>query len=191
MSYNPSKTWFTSDNHHRHTNILKYSNRPFTDMDDMERALIENWNRVVKPDDTVFNLGDFAFCKFNKIEEILRQLNGEHHFILGNHDQEIFKNKQYLLDEGLVKSISSYREIYVGNQFINLFHYGCRVWNKSHHGAWLLYGHSHGTLPPQGKSVDVGMDADFILNGERPYRPYSFYEVKDFMDKQSFVKVDD
>ena len=80
-------------------------------------------------------------------------------------------------------SIEPYREIKVGEQMICLFHYGCRVWNKAHYGSWMLYGHSHGSLPPYGKSVDVGVDAKFIHN---EYRPTHFEEIQLFMERQSY-----
>jgi calcineurin-like phosphoesterase family protein len=62
-----------------------------------------------------------------------------------------------------------------------------RVWNKSHHNSWHLYGHSHGSLPPHGKSVDVGVDCKEITS---EYRPLSFKEIKKYMDKRVGEKVD-
>lgn len=183
MKFNPQKTWFGSDAHYFHRNILKYSNRPFDSVEEMNEALINNHNAVVKPDDTYFHLGDFSFSGIENTLNILRRLNGKKYFILGNHDQVLQKNRKRIFDEGLLEELRDYKEIYVGNQFICLFHYGCRVWNKSHRNAWLLHGHSHGSMLPFGKSVDVGTDAPFVL-GYCPYRPYSFYEIKDFMDKQ-------
>lgn len=184
-----AQTHFVSDAHYFHKNVIKYSNRPFVSVEDMNQQMIERWNKQVKPDDTVYHLGDFAFAKIEQIEFILSQLNGTKHFINGNHDKEIKKNRSRLIDSGLVTSIKDYEEIYVNNQFIVLFHYGCRVWNKSHHGSWLCYGHSHSSLPPFGKSVDVGVDSTWIT-GKAEYRPFSFYEIKEFMDKQVSEKID-
>lgn len=189
-NYKGNEVHFTSDLHVFHKNILKYSNRPFSTVEEMNKALINNWNSVVKPTDHVFHLGDFAFCRIGEIKNILLQLNGYKHFILGNHDQEIIDNKESLINEGFLDEIEYYKEITVDNQKIVLFHYGCRVWNKSHYGSWLLYGHSHSTLPPFNKSVDVGVDANFILNGKTEYRPYSFYEIKDFMKNRKMEAVD-
>ena len=52
--------WFTSDLHFNHLNILKYEpkSRPFENVAEMNEALIKNWNDRVKPEDTVFVLGD-------------------------------------------------------------------------------------------------------------------------------------
>lgn len=172
---------FISDTHFSHKNIIKYSSRPYEDTYAMNKAMTEAWNAVVAPDDTVYHLGDFAFAKIETIEKILENLNGNIHFVHGNHDKEILKNKERLLDYGLFKSITPYQEIHYKNQFIVMCHYGMRVWNKSHHGSWMLYGHSHGSLPPFGKSVDVGVDAKFVTND---YRPISFDEIKSFMDNR-------
>jgi calcineurin-like phosphoesterase family protein len=155
----------------------------------MTEKMIKLWNKQVAPDDTVYSLGDWAFGQIEKSEELIPRLNGRLTMITGNHDKEIKKNRRRLLDAGLVDHIYGEHELYVNNQFICLYHYGCRVWNKSHHGAWQLFGHSHGSLPPYGKSVDVGVDAPFIT-GKAEYRPFSFYEIKQFMDKQVTEKVD-
>lgn len=172
---------FISDTHFSHKNIIKYSSRPYENTHYMNKSMTDLWNSVVDPNDTVYHLGDFAFARIDVIESILEKLNGNIHFIHGNHDKEILKNKESLLNSGLLKSISPYQEIYYNNQFIVMCHYGMRVWNKSHHGSWMLYGHSHGGLPPFGKSVDVGVDAKFITND---YRPISFLELKEYMDSR-------
>ena len=81
-----NKIWFTSDSHYDHTNIIEYCDRPFVNTDAMNKALINNWNSVVKKGHTVFHLGDFAICGKDKIIEVGKQLNGEKILILGNHD---------------------------------------------------------------------------------------------------------
>ena len=55
------KYWFTADTHLGHQNIIKYCNRPFKTLDEMDTAIIRNWNERVDPDDTVLVLGDFCF----------------------------------------------------------------------------------------------------------------------------------
>jgi calcineurin-like phosphoesterase family protein len=184
-----SNIFFVSDSHYFHTNIIKYSNRPFVDVEDMNEQMIKNWNAVVKPGDTVYNLGDFSFGKIENTVKILKRLNGNHNYIFGNHCKELIRNKEILLSDGYFKSMDYYKQIRVGGQHINLFHFGCRVWDRSHHGSWLLFGHSHGILTPHGKSVDVGVDAPFVT-GKPEYRPISFEEVKRFMDKQEVTYVD-
>lgn len=203
-------TWFVSDTHFGHKNIIKYSNRPFNSVEEMDALMIQNWNKLVKPNDTVYHLGDFAFGKFEFVRDVIRELNGKKHLILGNHDKIIREYTSILAGAmSLLEGVCEYREVNVPGTLIVLAHYGHRVWNKSHRGSIHLYGHSHGTLPPLGKSVDVGVDAPFVINRypsglcpndtdrggiyhRKPedYRPVSLDEVMAFMQTRTFTAVD-
>lgn len=182
-----SNLFFTSDTHWGHANSIKYCNRPFTNVDEMNERLIEGWNGVVGKNDTVWSLGDFAFMPFDKTLEVLRRLNGKHHMILGNHCQKIAANRKMLIADGYVSEIRDYKELSYDRQKIVLFHYPQRSWNGSHYGSWQLHGHVHGTMAPYGRSVDVGVDSAHVL-GYAPYRPLSFEEIREFMDKQEILK---
>lgn len=80
--------WVTSDTHFGHKNILKYTDRPFTDVDHMNESLLENWNSVVKDGDIVYHLGDVYFNKNRPDywEDFFSRLNGRKRLLLGNHD---------------------------------------------------------------------------------------------------------
>lgn len=80
------RIWFIGDTHLNHRNIIKYCARPFDNIEQMNEKLISNWNKVVKRDDRVFMLGDFALCGKDKIVEFGQQLNGRKILIMGNHD---------------------------------------------------------------------------------------------------------
>lgn len=171
------KYYFTSDTHYGHKNIIRYSNRPFNDVPEMDTKMIENWNSVVKPEDTVFHLGDFAFAEEDRIDWIVSQLNGQKFLIYGNHDKAIKKSKKIQSRFGWCKD---YYELYVedaevsgGKQLIVLCHYAMVVWNKSHRGSWMLHGHSHGNLkyPFIGRIMDAGVDP-------QGYFPISYDQVK-------------
>jgi|GEM_PF-5334714 calcineurin-like phosphoesterase family protein len=92
--------------------------------------------------------------------------------------------------EGLEESVrefsKDYDELYIDNQFVVLFHYPMRQWNKCHHGSIACFGHVHNGLEPYGKSVDVGVDSTWVT-GKAEYRPFSFQEIKRFMDKQPII----
>jgi calcineurin-like phosphoesterase family protein len=180
------KYHFTSDIHFYHKNIIKFCNRPFASVEEMNVTLINNWNKVVMPEDIVWQLGDFSFANIEKTESVLRQLNGQKYAVLGNHDKEIIRNRGRLLDAGLFKEIVSYKELNIEGIQVNLFHYAGRTWNKSHHGAWQIFGHTHNDLEPYGRSVDVGVDSTYIT-GKAEYRPFCFEEIKRFMDKQPII----
>lgn len=190
-NYKGNEVHFTSDTHWWHKNIIKYSNRPFKDVFEMNKALIDNWNARVKPTDHVFHLGDFGFTKIGEIKNILLSLNGKKHLILGNHDEEIEKYSDDLLNGHFVEEIVNYKEICVDNTIIVMFHYPMQEWNKGHRGSFALHGHCHGNVKPLGKQVDVGVDAKFILNGKTEYRPYGFYEISDFMKTREMIKHHD
>jgi calcineurin-like phosphoesterase family protein len=72
-----------SDQHFGHNNVIKYCNRPFVDTYAMELAMIDSWNEVVTWSDTVYVLGDFAFCSSSHAQEILSKLTGSKVFVWG------------------------------------------------------------------------------------------------------------
>ena len=78
--------WFTSDLHFGHRNIIKYCNRLWNTVEEMDEALIHNWNSVVGKNDIGVDLGDFAFASNQRWRELVSRLNGKHYLILGNHD---------------------------------------------------------------------------------------------------------
>lgn len=84
-------TWFTSDPHYWHANVIKYCNRPFKDVGQMNETLLNGYNSLVSPEDTVYFLGDILFPKGHETKAgkhpILDSLNGKKHLILGNHDR--------------------------------------------------------------------------------------------------------
>ena len=145
-------TWFTSDTHFGHANIIKYSNRPFTSVKEMDEAMIANWNALVKPSDIVWHLGDFAFSKdLDQMVQLFGRLNGVKCLIRGNHDHSTTRRLGWY-------EINSLTTINLGTTPVVLCHYALRVWDRSHRGAIHLYGHTHGTLPGDNQSIDVGVD---------------------------------
>jgi calcineurin-like phosphoesterase family protein len=144
--------WFTADPHFEHEKIIKYCNRPFHSIGEMNAVLIANWNCVVKPLDTVWILGDFALKHFMHYFE---QLNGYKYFIQGDHDDIPKILGGELLH--IMKDVPGHEDD--KNFSITLCHWAMRSWQRSHYGTWHLYGHHHGALPPYGLSFDVGVDA--------------------------------
>ena len=174
--------YFGSDWHLDHANVIKFDKRPFDNIEEMNTAIIKNYNSIVKPEDTFYFLGDFSFAKKKeRIEYQLSQLKGNKFFIKGNHDHrdviEMYKKYGTYL--------GGMSEIKVNGQTIVLNHYAMRVWNKSHHGSYHLYGHSHGSLPedPHSLSFDVGVNCN-------NYMPISFEEVERRMKSKNYLPVD-
>lgn len=185
-THNTNK-WFTSDLHFFHNAILGFCNRPWASVEEMNEGLIERWNRVVKPQDDVWSLGDFSFGKIDQTIEIMKRLNGNIRLVHGNHDQQMRNHASSLLKEGLIKEHHEYKEIKISNKTICLFHYRIMGHNKCHYGSWHLHGHHHSKLPPYGKSVDVGIDSQWILP-EIPYRPFHYEEIKAVLDQQPILE---
>ena len=86
--------YFTSDLHLGHENVIKLCNRPFDSIEEMDAALIRNWNRKVTNGDTVYVLGDLIYKSKKPPEEYLRQLKGKKHLIVGNHDRSWYSKCQ-------------------------------------------------------------------------------------------------
>jgi len=144
--------WFTSDTHYSHANIIRFCKRPFEDVEAMNEALIANHNECVKPGDTVYHLGDFAWTNH---ASVFYRLNGNKLLLLGNHDWKRLRELKKL-PWGWIKDVYNLR---VAGTKIWLNHFAQRAWPAGHHGAIHLYGHSHGSLPDFGRSTDVGVDA--------------------------------
>jgi calcineurin-like phosphoesterase family protein len=154
-------TFLTADPHFGHENIIRYCNRPFAHVAEMNRSLIERWNSRVHKRDTVKVLGDFC-CHLSDKDalEIFNALNGSKELIIGNHDLDR-KGKviQSVARLPWAKPPTHYGEIKHDGHRIVLSHYAALTWNGSHHGSFMAFGHSHATLPSLPGSIDVGVDA--------------------------------
>lgn len=83
-----SNIWFISDTHFFHDNIIKYGNRPFKYSEEMNEAMIDNWNEVVKDNDHVWHLGDVCMGQSSGAHNaLLRRLKGKKRLVVGNHDK--------------------------------------------------------------------------------------------------------
>jgi calcineurin-like phosphoesterase family protein len=181
--------WFTADTHFGHANIIRYCNRPFPTVEAMNDALIDRINALVKRDDTLYHLGDFAFRTANPAAFRERICCKAIHLIMGNHDPH---SEDGIVDPVFASLFASVRELrrirlpIAGmRRPVILCHYAMRVWDASHHGAWHLFGHSHGTLPddPHARSWDVGVD-------NNNYEPVSVERLEAIMAKKLFRPVD-
>lgn len=79
--------WICSDHHWGHAKIIGYCNRPFSSVEDMDEAMINNWNNVVGKNDTVYHLGDIFLTSIEREEYVSSLLNGYKVLIRGNHDK--------------------------------------------------------------------------------------------------------
>ncbi len=156
--------YFTADLHFYHDKIIKHTNRPFIDADEMNRALVRNWNRLVSPRDEVYILGDVTMKGPALAMEILRQLCGRKYLIRGNHDH--FVNREEF-DASVFEWVRDYYELSWQNQKFVLFHYPIGEWNGFFRGSIHLHGHQHNhedynfrNLEAGLRRFDVGVDAN-------------------------------
>lgn len=145
--FNKDKLWFTADTHFFHENIIKYCNRPFKNVQEMNEQLILNWNNLVQYDDDVIIAGDFIHTgNINKITNLMSRLNGNKWLVFGNH---CYQNR---FERDSVRKLFNYRcydnmdfqvkddEVEDGFLKFHINHYPCEFWTKN---AIHLHGHIH------------------------------------------------
>jgi|DEB0MinimDraft_4_1074332.scaffolds.fasta_scaffold92937_2 calcineurin-like phosphoesterase family protein len=182
-------SYFFSDTHFNHANVIKYDDRPFKNIQEHDEAIIQNWNNTVGAKDNVFFLGDFIFGDDRLCAKYWGRLNGYKHFVHGNHDKALQK---FCRNEDI--TLVGYREIKIRDedhprkwQDIILCHYPVAEWNKAHHGSWHLYGHTHGNswydrkFQPKYKCKNVGAPC---VN----YTPISYLELKKEFKNRELIK---
>jgi calcineurin-like phosphoesterase family protein len=161
------KTFFTSDTHFDDEYAIEYFHRPFKSVDEMNLTIVEKWNSVVTENDTVYHLGDFTLEDIRHFTKWVSQLAGTIKILPGSHDQPWLNDFVTSEKAQVISPLVSveFPEIIAGNdpQVIVLCHYSMQVWDRSNHGSWHLFGHSHGKLKGIGLSFDVGVDCtDFM-----------------------------
>lgn len=158
-------TYVTSDLHFGHKNIIKYCNRPFASVEEMDETLIANWNKTVSPNDTIWILGDFSFHKADQTAAIIARLNGYHHMIMGNHDRGWGKGYDFYRAQML--SVDDYLRLELDSHKFVLCHFPFASWER---GYVNLHGHTHGQGPKYFAQLDVGVDS-------HSYTPISVHEA--------------
>ena len=181
--------WFTSDLHFGHRNIIKYCNRPWNTVEEMDEALIHNWNSVVGKNDIVFDLGDFAFASNQRWRELVSGLNGKHYLILGNHNVSRYPRDSSM---GLFEGVEHQMLLDIDGRYVYLNHYPflCYggAWRNPNNAVYQLFGHIHSGPNSSGKDCDrlmhlfpyqydIGVD-------NNDYKPISWNQVKEIIKKQ-------
>lgn len=173
------KRWFISDTHFGHENIIRYSQRPFKNVDHMNQMLVHNWNDRVHPRDTVFHLGDVALGPWEKWDRILRSLHGTKVLVVGNHDR-IFERMQPKVQARFAPLYADWFRggvhrrhggLVIGKTRVNLSHFDYdqdryeRTFPRiPDEGVPLIHGHTHSkqqvTRSEKGTlQIHVGVDA--------------------------------
>lgn len=185
-----SKLFWTSDTHFSHSSIIKFCDRPYKDVDEMNEKLIENWNKKVPQDGLVFHLGDFAWGGgYTEWKRIRDQLNGKIILIKGNHEM---KNLSPKAEEELFE-LSTWQmlaEIEGRKVLMNHYPFLCYagVYRDPKGLVYNTFGHVHSGPNKKGQDIprltnlfptqyDVGVD-------NNNYEPISWYELNENIQKQ-------
>jgi calcineurin-like phosphoesterase family protein len=169
--------FITSDEHYGHESIIQYCNRPYATAREGIEFMIQRHNSVVPRNKNVVTLhaGDMFWHTLTEKEasDILYQLNGNHAFLYGNHD-ELMEQSPWLRSEFLFvkgeNKVGGAHLLNWQNRKILVSHFSHRAWERSHKGSWHVYGHSHQELPGLGRSFDIGVEG-------HDYRPWSMEEI--------------
>lgn len=140
---NPRNTFFFSDPHFDHANIIRYCKRPFRNVKEMNATILKNYNRVVKDGSLVFFLGDMGFGRNSRPENYwLSQLKGHVIYFKGNHDKRGFRQ----------------RVIKVDDTYFKLSHFPSE---RGDWTGWMIHGHVHNNRPfvdYKNKMINVSVD---------------------------------
>ena len=133
---------YIADMHFDYDSIIAYDNRPFDSVEEMNEALIANWNRVVTdPEDLTWILGDFCSGNAERWCELLSRLNGRKALILGNHDDLAVLKAEAV--RARLEDTAEYREILDNGRHVVLCHYPILAFRDHYFGWYHLYGHVH------------------------------------------------
>jgi calcineurin-like phosphoesterase family protein len=169
---------FVSDLHIGHLNVIRHDNRPYESIEQHDRDLTRNCFKYGYPSRTLWILGDVAARRegLQTFMAAIRPYWGAINLIRGNHDDKVAWRHRDLFDEA-----HEARYLRINKDVrVYLSHYAHRVWRNSHRGAFHLYGHSHGSLPGVGRSMDVSANC---IN----YTPISMRDVMDKLKNASIA----
>ena len=167
--------FFSADTHFGHANIIRFCSRPFGTVEEMDEALVANWNSRVGGNDTVYFLGDlFLRASDDRVRDILGRLKGRKHLVIGNHDSSWMKGD--LLDRHFVE-VANYLDVSVGGRHLVMCHYPMLCWGGEGR-SWMLHGHIHNNrhmdywplLQVRERILNAGVE----ING---YAPVTFEEL--------------
>lgn len=171
-------TWLISDTHFGHASLMSHypSGRGrFSTVEELDEYMIEMWNEMISPKDSVYHIGDFGSRDLDYSIKCLRRLNGHKTLIPGNHDYKLLKRPEFISQWTRVAPYS-YLEGSIEGQQIVFCHFPIWEWKAIHYGAYHIHGHTHGkpTGVP-GRILDVGVDGHSL-------KAWHWDEVKEFME---------
>jgi len=169
--------FFTSDTHFNHVNIIGYSSRPFKDVAHMTEGLVENWNSVVSPSDTVYHLGDFGMGDKSQIPVVRKRLNGRIILVRGNHDCKHNGKLLPFVESGGFEEIHTELTTTVDGMKVFMRHEPKMDFVPDENAALHLCGHVHESWNRVGSIINVGVDVN-------DYRPVTLDQLVSMVEKK-------
>lgn len=155
-----------SDTHFHHKNILDFEPRPFNSVEEMNEVMVENWNKVVMKNDTVYHLGDLSFGKVDEWRDVLNRLHGKIILTKGNHDKSKIVNT--MINEGLIHEYHPLGTVLkMEKMILNMSHYPMLIGARPL--SFSIHGHLHSKTTGYTNHVNIGADSDFILSFNLPF----------------------
>lgn len=174
------RIWFTGDLHLMHENILKYTNRNFSNIKEHDNEIIQRINNRVSKKDELYILGDVSCTNKAKTEKLLHKINGNKYLILGNHDNSI---KNSTLFESIDKiKLFKFKSLNYNIKIV-LCHFPMLTWENKPKDVGHLYGHVHGRLSNHDLSFDIGLDSPWTN-----FVPLNLEEVLNTFEKIKVMK---
>lgn len=165
---------YIGDLHFGHRNVIEYDKCPFSNVEEMDREMIDRWNSKVSEEDNVYILGDFAYHNEKSYSWYLCQLKGKKHLIIGNHDRKLLKDNEAL---AYFESVEPYLEVKDGSKRIILLHYPMAEWNGFFRESWHVYGHIHNKVDGAYRymvKLEKALNSGACINN---YTPCTFEEL--------------
>lgn len=158
-------TWVWSDLHFGHKNIIRYSDRPFNSVEEMNEMLILEHNELVKPEDICIWVGDIGFYPDDKTNEILHRCNGYKILVIGNHDFNKRQLRKLHFDE-----VHVVYNLTIDDRTVAFTHYPM---DNLPNGWFNIHGHVHkGKADRAASNRHVNVNCEFIN-----YKPISLVEL--------------
>lgn len=181
--------YYVADLHFGHQSVIKFDNRPFSSVEEMDRILIELWNKKVSNKDLVYVVGDFAYRNTKPFEWYLKQLKGKKYLIIGNHDDKFLEAAAAM---SYFEGVDKMCHVRDDGRNICVCHYPLAEWNGMYHGTYHVYGHIHNSTNVTFqfmRTLDKALNCGVAINS---YAPVTLKELEknNFVFKQSVEKIE-
>ncbi len=194
--------FYTSDLHVGYEDVIGLCNRPWTNVEEMNKGIVENFNSVLGKDDVLIIAGDVACYGYNPVK-VLKEIKGKKVLIVGNHDKALLKHKSF---RDCFVDIRENEILKDGNYKIFISHYPMAEWDGYYKGIYQFYAHTHNSdnvatalmqfLPT---AINVGVDvnnfmprtAAELIEGRIKNYKVPDISISELLNLTTFAKVDD